>query len=76
MPTSITPEIWQALSEIRATTQKQFGETIQNEWRSYNVTYTAQPPYYACVNFSLEGYDDPTIACVVLARPTQSHVAF
>ena len=23
-----------------------------------------------------EGYDDPTIACVVLARPTQSHVAF
>src|SRR5208282_5537899 len=50
--TSITPEIWQALSEIRDITPKQFGGTTQNEWRSYNVTLGVQQPSSASVNSS------------------------
>ena len=33
-------------------------------------------PVLCVCQLLMEGYDDPTIACVVLARPTQSHVAF
>jgi ATP-dependent helicase IRC3 len=33
-------------------------------------------PVLCVCQLLMEGYDDPTIACIVLARPTQSHVAF
>ena len=53
-PTFNTPKTWPKNLEELELRQRPCGEMIQNEWRSYNVTYTAQPPYYAIVPFSLK----------------------